>query len=157
MPALTDCRSWWLREAELRLMFFDTEFPWEARTGGTPAAWPIANFRMCLHKTADPGETGDTTTNAADFTGYAEATIARGTAQWNLTGAGTANPIIRNTNPVTFGENSGSSQAIYAVSLAMRDGSSNVAMARDALSPAITIDTDDTPTISANQFQYRIR
>lgn len=156
MATLTDCRSYYLREAELRLTFFDTEFPWDKRTGGTPASWTPTSFRLCLHKTADPGEAGDTTTNAADFTGYAEASVARSTAQWNMTGAGTENPIIRNTNPITFGQNSGSSQDIYAVSIAMRDGSSNVEMARDAFSP-VSVATDQTPTLSANQFTYRLR
>jgi hypothetical protein len=153
---LTDCRSYYLREAELRLTFFDTEFPWEQRTGGTPAAWSPTTFRACLHKTADPGETGDTTTNAADFTGYAEASIPRSTAGWEIVGAGTANPIIRNKEPMTFGENSGASQDIYAASLAMRDGSSNVPMARDAITP-VAVATDQTPTLSAGQFQYRLR
>lgn len=156
MTTLTDCRSYYLREAELRLTFFDTEFPWEARTGGSPASWTPTSFRMCLHKTADPGEAGDTTTNAADYTGYSEASIARSTAQWGLTGAGSANSIIRNTNPATFGQNSGSSQDIYAVSLAMRDGSSNVEMWRDAFSP-VTVATNQTPTLSANQTESRLR
>jgi hypothetical protein len=153
---LTDCRSYYLREAELRLTFFDTEFPWEQRTGGTPAAWSPTTFRACLHKTADPGETGDTTTNAADFTGYVEVSVARSTSGWEITGAGTANPIIRNKTAITSGENTGSSQDVYAASLAMRDGSSNVPMARDAFT-AVPIATNQTPNLSAQQFEYRLR
>jgi len=156
MTTLVDGRTYWAREAELRLECFDTEFPWEQRTGGSPAAWTPTSFRVCLHKTGDPGETGDTTTNAADYTGYVEASVARGTAAWQLAGTGTANPIMSNKNPITFGENSGSPQDIYAISIAMRDGSSNVAMVRDAFS-AETANTNDTPNLSSGQCAYRKR
>lgn len=159
MAALADCTVHYFREMFVRMLFFNEVPPWEQTTGGTPYAWTFSEFRAHLHKTDDPGEDGDGTVNVADYTGYADLSIARGTTEWQIAGTGTANPIISNKNPMTWPVNTGSSQDIHAVSLSLRDGSTNHGIARDNLAAAVTINTTTTktPNIGGSQFTIRIR
>lgn len=157
--ALADCSVHYWREMFVRMLFFNEVPPWEQTTGGTPYQWTPTQFRMVLHKTGDPGEDGDPTTNVADYTGYANVAVARGTTDWQIAGTGTANPIISNKNPITWPTNTGSSQDIHAVSIALRESSTDHAVARDDLAAAVTINTTTTktPNIGGSQFTFRIR
>lgn len=49
------------------------------------AASPSSNLTVALH-TADPGETGDQTTNEISYTGYARVNVARTSGGWTVTG-----------------------------------------------------------------------
>jgi hypothetical protein len=159
MATLADCTVHYFREMFVRMLFFNEVPPWELTTGGTPYQWTPTIIRAVLHKTADPGEDGDSTTNKADYTGYANVAIARDSTAWQIAGTGTANPIISNKNPITWPVNTGVSQDIYAVSLALLDSSTEHAIARDALAAAVTINTTTTktPNIGGGQFTFRIR
>lgn len=156
---LADCTVHYFREMFMRMLFFNEVPPWEPTTGGTPYQWTPTQFRVHLHKTGDPGEDGDPTTNIADYTGYADVTVARGTTAWQIAGTGTANPIISNKDAITWPTNTGSSQDIHAVSISLRDGSTNHSIMRDALASPVTINTTTTktPNIGGSQLTMRMR
>lgn len=157
--ALADCTVHYFREMFVRMLFFNEAPPWEDATGGSPYQWTPTQFRVVLHKTGDPGEDGDSTTNKANYTGYANVSVARGTSAWQIAGTGTANPTISNKDAFTWPTNTGSSQDIHAVSIALLDSSTEHAIARDVLASAVTINTTSakTPVVGGSQFTFRIR
>lgn len=64
--------------------------------GLLPSAAPGV-VEISLH-TADPGETGDQTTNQCTYTGYARVPVVRSAALWDVTG-----DIASNLAAITFG------------------------------------------------------
>ena len=155
---LANCCTGYGREIALRMLFFNEDPPWE-----DPALydWPITEFRAILHKTADPGEAGTAGTNVADYTSYADVTINRNTAAWTLSGGGTFTPSISNTNSISWPQNTGTDQNIYAVTLALRSAApANIEVARDAFA-AVTVDGDaasgDTPRVGAGGLTFTVK
>ena len=65
----------------LKLIFNATAIPDLAENDSSS---PATTLTVALH-TADPGETGDQTTNEAAYTGYARQTVARTTGGWTVT------------------------------------------------------------------------
>ena len=57
----------------LKLIFNGTAI---ANIADNAATSPLTNLFVALH-TADPGETGNQSTNEVSYTGYARATVAR--------------------------------------------------------------------------------
>lgn len=66
---------------------------------GLQPSGAAGNFYISLH-TADPGEGGSQTTSECAYTGYARVAVARGVAQWTV--SGTAPTQVVNDNAVTF-------------------------------------------------------
>jgi hypothetical protein len=156
--ALSDCTTYFFRELALRMEFHNERPFWEDGTGGSPYQWTPTTFKVGLCKTGDPGEAGDLTTNAADYTGYTgPTTIGRGATYWALSGNGGQNPKMSTRVALIWDENTGAAQDIHAITLAMVNGGSDAEMVRDLLSSPVTVDTDQTPEISAGQFEVRIR
>jgi hypothetical protein len=143
----------------LRMLFFNERPPWEE----SGYQWTPTEFRLNLHKTADPGEGGSFSTNQADFAGYAgPVAVPRNTASWTLAGGGTANARVSNAVVVGFGTAT-AVQTIHALSIAIREGTTNHGILRDAFSgtpPASpTFDTAagsfDSLQVGAFEFRFR--
>lgn len=66
----------------LKLLFNATAI---ANIADNAATSPLTNLYVRLH-TADPGETGDQTTNETAYTGYAAVAVARTSGGWTVTG-----------------------------------------------------------------------
>jgi hypothetical protein len=62
---------------------------------------PATTLTVALH-TADPGETGDQTTNETAYTGYARQTVARTTGGWAV--SGTAPTVVSPVANIDFPE-----------------------------------------------------
>lgn len=151
-PPLVDCTSYYWREMWLRMLFFNEVPPWE-----DPAlySWSPTQFRLNLHKTADPGEAGTFVTNVADYAGYATQAVTRSSGAWDLVAPGTANARMETSSDVTWPPHDGA-QDIYAVSIAIRVGSTDYAIARDTFAP-VSYAVGESPSIAAGDFEFRWR
>lgn len=65
--------------------------------GGSPG-----NFYISLH-TADPGVSGDQSTNETTYGGYARVLVGRADPNWEIGGA-TFGQLVENSNPIAFNE-----------------------------------------------------
>lgn len=79
----------------LKLIFNATAI---ANIADNAASSPLTNLQVSLH-TADPGETGDQTTNETAYTGYARIAVARTTGGWTVTN-NSVSPVAH----IDFGE-----------------------------------------------------
>lgn len=68
---------------------------------GLPAAATVGSLYLALH-TADPGKTGNQSTNEAAYTGYARVAVARNSSNWSV--SGTPIPQASNVNTIQFGQ-----------------------------------------------------
>jgi hypothetical protein len=66
----------------LKLIFNATAI---ANLADNASVSPLTNLSVALH-TADPGETGNQTTNEATYTGYARVSVARTSGGWTISG-----------------------------------------------------------------------
>jgi hypothetical protein len=154
MAELADCTTYYWREMFLRMLFFNEKPPWEESPG---YQWTPTEFRLQLHKTGDPGEAGSPTTTPADYTGYAgPIAVPRNTASWTLTGGGTANPKLNTAVEVGFGTAT-SVQTLHAVSIAIREGTTNHGIARDVLSSTFDTESGKYPALPSGSFEFRFR
>lgn len=99
----------------LAKIFTATALPWDAAT----------DLDIHLH-TADPGESGNSTTSEATYTSYALVTVARSTSGWTVTGNTCTNDAQIQFPQATGGTNvithvsitpSGSTQILYSGAL----------------------------------------
>lgn len=65
---------------------------------------PLTDLQVALH-TADPGETGDQSTNECTYTSYDRVAVARTSGGWTVTGN-----LVENTAEVLFPEATGGSE-----------------------------------------------
>jgi len=104
---------------------------------------PLTNLYVSLH-TADPGASGNQTTNELSYTGYARVAVARTTAGWVVTGA-SASPAAN----VIFPSPTGTPTQI-ATFLGVGSASSGAGTLFYAgpVSPTITITAGLPPTLT---------
>jgi hypothetical protein len=82
------------------------------------------NLQVNLH-TADPGEAGTATTNAANYTGYTSVTVSRNSSGWTNCAATSPfsadpdGPAMKNTAEIAFPECTGGSNTITHVSVSV--------------------------------------
>ena len=154
MAILLECSTYYWREMWLRMVFFNERPPWEDTPG---YQWTPTEFRINLHKTGDPGEAGTFATNQADYAGYAgPVSVTRGATAWQLSGGGTENPKVNTLVDIGFGTAS-AVQTIHAASLAIRSGSTNYGILRDALSSTFDTESGKYPALPAGSFEVRYR
>lgn len=101
----------------------------------------ITNWYIALF-TADPGEAGSTT-NEADYTGYARVAVARSGAGWTVSG-----DTGDNDAAIAFGECTAGSNTVTHVAL-MSASSGGTMYVYGALNSALAISTGITPQIAA--------
>lgn len=152
---LTDCTSYWLREAWLECVYWGTPFPFE---DPTVYQWTPTEFRVTLH-TASPGEAGSATTSEATYTGYVAGGIAipRGAAYWTKLGAGTANVRMVPTVLYSWPENTGADQNIAALAVSMVSSGVLYEIDYVVLGSPVTVATGTRPYIPALGMELRTR
>ena len=72
-----------------------------ANIADNAASSPLTNLYVSLH-TADPGETGDQTTNETSYTSYARVAVARTSGGWTVT-ANSVSPAATISFPACTG------------------------------------------------------
>ena len=101
---------------------------------------PATTLTVSLH-TADPGETGDMTTNEATYTSYARVTVNRNSGGWTVTG----NSVSPTAN-IDFPTATGGSETITHVGIG--SGVSDNLMYKGALTPTIAVSNGVTPRVT---------
>ncbi len=121
---------------------------------GLPAAATAGNFYISLH-TADPGETGDQTTNEATYTGYARVAVPRSSAGW--TRSGTAPTQVANAALITFAACTGGSNTITHFAVGRAGGAAaGEILFFGALSASLAVSNGITPQFAIGALQCSI-
>ena len=126
----------------LELFFTNVAWPNVGDASGLQPSSTAGSLYVSLH-TADPGETGDQTTNECDYTSYARVAVARGAA-WTVSGNNASNTSVINFPQCTGGSNTATHFGIgYASSGA------GALQVYGALSSSLGISNGITPSIPA--------
>lgn len=106
---------------------------------------PLTSLFVALH-TADPGETGDQSTNEVSYTGYARVAVARTSAGWTV-GAGTVSP----TANIEFGEmTAGTAGTATYASIGVASTGATKILYRGLLTPSIAYAVGVIPRIKTS-------
>lgn len=100
-------------------------------------------FYISLH-TADPGEAGDQTTSEATYTGYVRKSIARGIAQWTVSGNN-----VDNDNIIQFAACTGGSNTITHFGIGTDSSGAGNLVIYGALSASLAVSNGITPEFAA--------
>lgn len=122
----------------LKLIFNATAI---ANLADNAAASPATTLTVALH-TADPGETGDQTTNETAYTSYARQTVARTTGGWTVT-ANSVSPVANIDFPACTASPGG---AITHFSVGT--GVSNKLLYKGTVTPNITMSVGTIPRLT---------
>ena len=124
-----------------KLIFTATAIANIADNAGTS---PLTNLYVALH-TADPGETGDQTTNECAYTSYARVAVARSGSGWTVTN-NSVSPAATISFPAATG---GTETATYA-SVGVAASSTSKILVYGAITPNISISTGVTPQLTTS-------
>ena len=127
-----------MRAHLLKLIFNGTAIANIADDAGTS---PLTNLYVSLH-TADPGETGNQTTNECAYTSYARVAVARTSGGWTVT-ANSVSPTANIDFPAAIG---GTETATHMAVGTAASGTGKI-LYYGAITPNISISTGVIPRI----------
>jgi hypothetical protein len=131
-----------LENAWLLLLFNNTNIANIGDATGLRGSSTAGSLYVSLH-TADPGETGDATTNEVSYTGYARVAVARSAGGWTVTGNS-----VSPTAAVTFPPcTAGTATATHA-GISTAASGAGVLLFKGSISPNIAIANGVTPEIA---------
>ena len=123
----------------LKLIFNATAI---ANIADNAAASPLTNLYISLH-TADPGESGNQTTNEISYTGYARVAVARTSGGFTVTN-NSVSPVAN----IDFGQcSAGSATATYWAVGTASSGTGKI-LYSGAISPSISVSSGVTPRLT---------
>lgn len=126
----------------LKLLFQATAM---ANVADNAASSPITSLFISLH-TADPGETGNQTTNETTYTSYARVAVTRASGAGGWTLSGTAPTQVVPTNgALSFPACTGGTATITHFGVGTLTSGSGKLLYSGALSPSISVATGVTP------------
>jgi hypothetical protein len=131
--------------AVLNLIFKGTTW---ANMADNAASSPATSFYISLH-TADPGETGDQSTNESAYTGYARVAVTRDGTGWTVSGNSASNGA-----QITFGQCTASPANITHVGLGLSSSGTGTLLLSNALSSTLTMAAGVTPIFSTGQLAF---
>jgi hypothetical protein len=126
----------------LQLLFTATAIPNIADNTGTS---PLSNLWVSLH-TSDPGETGNQSTNEANYTGYVRVTVSRSSSGWTISGATSSNSAA-----VTFAEATGGSSVVSHFGVGGSYSGAGNLYYSGAVTANLTVTSGITPYFAAQQ------
>ena len=124
-------------ENDLMLLLFNATAI--ANIADNAASSPLTNLYVSLH-TADPGETGNQTTNEATYTSYARVAVARSGSGWTVTNNQAVNAAL-----VQFPQCTGGSNTITHVAVGTAASSTGKLLYKGALSASLAVSTGILP------------
>ena len=124
----------------LKLVFNGTPI---ANIADNAATSPLTNLYLALH-TADPGETGDQTTNECAYTSYGRVAVARTTGGWTVT-----NNSVSPVADIEFPTATGGTETATHASIGVATSGASKILYKGALSSPIAIATGITPVVAA--------
>ncbi len=132
----------------LKLVFNNTTSSGIGDSTGLIGSSSAGSLYVSLH-TADPGETGDQTTNEATYTSYARVAVARTTGGWTI--SGTAPTQAANTATTTFPQCTGGSNTITHVGIGTSSSGSGKLLYSGTLGSSTIISNNSTPAFVPGQ------
>ena len=123
----------------LQLIFNGTPI---ANLADNAATAPLTHLYVALH-TADPGESGNQSTNEVAYTGYARVGVARTAGGWVVTGNS-----VRPANSIEFGEmTAGTPGTATHASIGTAASGAGTILYRGALTPSVAFNIGVIPRI----------
>lgn len=132
----------------LKLLFQNTTWAGVGDATGLVGSTVAGSLYIALH-TADPGETGNQTTNEIAYTNYARVAVARNGTQWTV--SGTAPTQVQNANAVTFPTCGASGGTATHFSIGKASSGTGEIIVSGALTSSLAISNNITPSFSAGQ------
>ena len=126
----------------LELVFKNTNFANVGDATGLRGSSTAGSFYISLH-TADPGETGDQTTNEITYTDYARVAVARSGAGFTVT-ADSVSPAAN----VSFPIGSGGSGTATHFGIGTASSGAGVLLYKGAITPNIVTGSGITPILT---------
>lgn len=110
---------------------------------GLRGSTTAGSLYISLH-TADPGETGDQTTNEATYTGYARVGVTREDASWTI-----ANGAAENAAEIAFPAATGGSNTITHFGIGTASSGAGKLLYKGALTDPLAVSNGITPKFAA--------
>lgn len=136
--------------ALLTLYFNNTDHAAVGDAAGIQNSAAAGSFYISLH-TADPGETGDQTTNEATYTSYARVAVARSGAGWTISGAN-----VSNAAAVTFPACTGGTNTITHFGIGSDSSAAGNLFFSGALTASIAISSGITPSFAIGELDVNL-
>ena len=136
-----------LAKAILSLYFENANHAGIGDATGLVGSTVPGSFYISLH-TADPGETGDQTTNEATYTSYARVAVARSTAAWT---AAVADPAtVKNDAAISFPAATGGTNTITHFGIGTDASGVGTLLFSGALDASLAVSSGITPEYAIN-------
>lgn len=129
-----------MENAILALIFNATAF---ANLAENDVSSPATDLHVSLH-TADPGESGDQSTNEATYTSYARVAVARTSGGWTVSGN-----AVTNTAAIVFPEATGGSNTITHFGVGVAASGAGQLLYKGALTASLAVSTGIQPQFAA--------
>lgn len=123
----------------LKLVFNATPI---ANLADNAASSPLTSLSVALH-TADPGESGNQTTNETSYTGYARVSVARTSGGWTVTG-NSVSPAAA----ISFPACTGGTATITYFSIGPTGGGATKIFYSGTVTPNIAVSSGVTPQLT---------
>lgn len=121
----------------LKLIFNATAIANIAQNNGTS---PATNLTVALH-TADPTESGNQTSNEANYTSYARVNVVRSSSGWTVTGNS-----VSPTNDISFPQCTGGTNTCTHFSVGT--GSGDKILYSGTITPNLSVSSGITPILT---------
>lgn len=125
----------------LKLLFQATAI---ANIADNAASSPLTNLYLSLH-TADPGATGNQTTNETGYTSYARVAVARTSSGFSISGQ-TISPVAN----VDFPACTGGTATITHFGIGTASSSTGILLYSGTVTPNISVATGVTPRLTTS-------
>ena len=134
--------------ALLALIFNNTDAANIGDATGLQGSGTAGDLYVSLH-TADPGETGDQTTNESAYTGYARVAVTRDSGGWTV--SGTAPSEAANTASVGFPACTGSTSTVTHFGIGTASSGAGHLLVSGALTSSLAVSSGITPSFDAGE------
>ena len=132
-------------QALLDLLFLNSDWANIGDAGGLQNSASAGSFYISLHS-ADPGETGNQTTNEVAYTSYARVAVARTSGGWTRTTS-----TIANTALVQFPQCTGSTATATHFGIGTDSSGTGNLLMSGALTSSLSISNGIQPQFAAGQ------
>jgi hypothetical protein len=134
----------------LELIFNNTDIANIGDAAGLQNSATAGSLYVSLH-TADPGETGDQTTNEATYISYARVAVARSGAGWTVSGNN-----VSNAAAVTFPAATGGSETITHFGIGTDSSGAGNLLFKGALSASLAVSSGITPSFAIGELDVNV-
>lgn len=108
------------------------------------ASSPLTELYVALH-TADPGESGDQTTNEATYTSYDRVAVDRDSGGWAIT-----NNQVKPVSNISFPQATGGSETITHFSIGTDSSGAGKILYKGTVTPNISVSSGITPVLTTD-------